>query len=124
MPPAEEEEDESILGDLDLTHPTASILLAGLSEEEQLALAVNASMHPIRGERAARVASFIYDRTRYLFCSFFSVFHTLYSEFEYHHLNVRIPVILAARYYQGKPWCGQGCGGGYGGLGSDFRDFK
>lgn len=62
MPPVEEEEDEPIFRDLDLTPPAISIHLARLSKEEQLALAVKASMETIREERAAWVTSFIHDR--------------------------------------------------------------
>lgn len=59
MPPTEGEEDESILGDLDLTPPAVSIPLAGLREEEQLATAMKVFMDTIRKERASWMASFL-----------------------------------------------------------------
>lgn len=62
MVPFEDEEDEPILGGLDLTPPATSIPLVGLREEEQLALTMKASMDTIREEQATKVASFIYDR--------------------------------------------------------------
>lgn len=47
----------------DVTLPpiAANVLTGGLSEEEQLALAVKASLDTIREERAAWVASLMYN---------------------------------------------------------------
>lgn len=44
----EEEEDESILGGIDLTPPAIDIPLMGLSEEELLPLAVKASIDSVQ----------------------------------------------------------------------------
>lgn len=50
-----------MLGGIDINLPPTNIPMEGLSEEEQMALALKASMDRIREEQATQIASFIYD---------------------------------------------------------------
>lgn len=52
----------SLYRDVDINPPPTDIPIKGFSKEEQLALALKASMDAIPIEQAARVASCIYDR--------------------------------------------------------------
>lgn len=64
---------------LDLTPLVADIALAGLSEVEQLSLALKAFIDTIREERAAGVASLLRLTHRYSVC--FPFFRFLYCTF-------------------------------------------
>lgn len=88
----EEEEDKPILGGLDLTPLAADILLAGLSEEEQLALTVKASIDIIREEQVAR---FIYVQLHVLGLLPSFVFYVSHYFLEYRHPNACIPMNFA-----------------------------
>lgn len=81
MASIEEEENEPILGS-EPTFSAMGILIEGLSEQEQLPLAVKAFFNTIREEKATRVASFVYDRNPGLyslsFCFLVSVFCIVY----------------------------------------------
>lgn len=59
--PVPEEEEEVFPEDISPALPTVDVPLASLSEEEQLALALKASIDTVWEEQAAHLASFNFD---------------------------------------------------------------
>lgn len=66
----------------------------GASEEEQLALALKASMDTIREEQVQDWQVLLQPNSKY--CAYLpsSMFYILNFLFEYYHVNVRIPMIF------------------------------
>lgn len=73
----EEEEEEEMPEDISHALPAADVPLASLSEEEQLALALRASIDTVREEQAAHVANFIFDQPAGMLLHHFRLLHSL-----------------------------------------------
>lgn len=61
MPSAPGAEEEPMLGGSGINLPATDIAVEGLIKEEQVALALKASVDTIQEEQVARVASLIYN---------------------------------------------------------------
>lgn len=75
--PTPEEEEEEMPEDIGYALPATDVPPANLSEEEQLALALRASINTVREEQATRVASFIFDRPVCMMLYHFRQLHSL-----------------------------------------------